>query len=323
MKMTQIMLAAAAVCAAGVAHAQSNVSIYGQISNTVEFQKEGSDKATKVESGGSLIGFQGTEDLGGGLKAGFILESEFESDTGAGDANGGLSFAAKSELFLEGDSWGAVRLGNFTLPSALATMDVVSMHNADYGTSADALYEDVNNQDGNGNTLSWRSPEWNGVVAEVSTRFDEQAKDSKNLYDLAVNYTASDALSFGAGYTQHDKDKQFGLRASYAVGDWAFGAYVQRNDTVDQGKRTALRLAAMYTMGANEFHLNVGRAGKWSKVADSSATQYTVAYNYNMSKRTKLYAFYTTVKNKAGADYGVNAAGADFRSVAFGIRHSF
>lgn len=325
MQLTKIMLAAAAVCAAGIAQAESSVNVYGQISNTIESQKTGNDKATKVEAGGSLIGFKGTEDLGGGLKAGFVLESEFDSDTGTGDANGGLSFSGKSELFLEGDSWGALRVGNFTLPSFSATADAVSLHNADYGSSADALYVGVNNQadDGKGNTLSWRSPEYSGLTAEVTTRFDEKAKNSKELIDLAVNYTASDALAFGAGYTQHDKDKQFGLRASYTVGDFGFGAYAQRNDTVEKGTRTALRLAAMYTVGANEFHINVGRAGKWSKVNDSAATQYTLAYNHNLSKRTKLYAFYTTVNNKAGAEYNTKEKGVDFRSLAVGIRHSF
>jgi predicted porin len=49
----------------------------------------------------------------------------------------------------------------------------------------------------------------------------------------------------------------------------------------------------MYTMGASEFHANVGHANKWSNIADSAATQWTLGYNYNLSKRTKVYGYYT------------------------------
>ena len=79
----------------------------------------------------------------------------------------------------------------------------------------------------------------------------------------------------------------------------------------------------MYAMGASEFHLNVGHANKWSKLSDSAATQYTLAYNYNLSKRTKVYAYYTRVNNGNNAAYNVSKRGDNFSSVAMGIRHNF
>jgi predicted porin len=75
--------------------------------------------------------------------------------------------------------------------------------------------------------------------------------------------------------------------------------------------------------GANELHLNVGRAGKMKNISDSSAMQYTLGYNYNLSKRTKLYAYYTRVDNKVGASYMTGTAGDDFSSFALGVRHNF
>ena len=85
------------------------------------------------------------------------------------------------------------------------------------------------------------------------------------------------------------------------------------------------RLSGMYTLNASEFHVNVGHAGKWSKVADSSATQWTLGYNYNLSKRTKVYTYYTKVNNKKGASYHDNVQnnGDDFSSFALGVRHNF
>jgi predicted porin len=104
------------------------------------------------------------------------------------------------------------------------------------------------------------------------------------------------------------------------------GAYVQRDENVffsTGGSRTNVRLSGAYMMGASEFHVNVGRAGNYSNVKDSAATQYTLGYNYNLSKRTKIYSFYTRVNNSKAASYGVSAAGNDFSSFAVGVRHNF
>ncbi|HRO54862.1 MAG TPA: porin, partial [Alicycliphilus sp.] len=106
-------------------------------------------------------------------------------------------------------------------------------------------------------------------------------------------------------------------------GQFTVGGYYQRNDEDVAGTRNNYRLSGMYALGASEFHVNVGRAAKWSKVADSAATQWTLGYNYNLSKRTKVYAFYTKVDNKAGAAYMTGTAGADFSSFALGVRHNF
>jgi len=60
--------------------------------------------------------------------------------------------------------------------------------------------------------------------------------------------------------------------------------------------------------------------------AKSAATQYTLAYNYNLSKRTKLYAFYTGVNNGDNFSFFGAKQGAkvlDTKSLALGIRHNF
>ncbi|HSU20527.1 MAG TPA: porin, partial [Variovorax sp.] len=45
--------------------------------------------------------------------------------------------------------------------------------------------------------------------------------------------------------------------------------------------------------------------------------------NHNLSKRTKVYGYYTRVNNGAAASYQSGVAGADFRSLAVGVRHNF
>ena len=129
-------------------------------------------------------------------------------------------------------------------------------------------------------------------------------------------------LQLGAGYTKADQDNQFAVRASYGMGPFTLAAYAQRTKS-DDVSRNAFRVAGMYTLGASEFHVNVGYAGKIGDVANTQATQATLGYNYNLSKRTKVYGFVTKVDNKANVGYATGVDGADFSSVAVGVRHNF
>ena len=323
-KMTRVVLAVLTVAGTTAAMAQSSVTLYGRVNTTVERQKLGDVSSTGMFNNLSRFGFKGTEDLGGGLKAGFQLESGFNSDTGASSST---FFGRQSEVNLSG-GFGMVRLGNFTPESYYATADYVSMHNHDTGSSSDALYHDpvwFGNL-GQANKISYRTPEFGGFWAEAAVQLHENnvtvGNQNKHGYDLAGNY-ASGPLALGAGYSQVGGAKQLGLRALYTLGQFTLGGYYQRNDQFSAGTRNNFRLAGAYNLGASEFHLNVGRANSWSNVADSAATQYTVGYNYNLSKRTKVYGYYTRVNNSAGADYNVTKSGDDFSSFAVGVRHNF
>ncbi len=335
-KMTRVVLAVLAVAGTTAAMAQSSVTLYGRVNTTVERQKVGDVSTTGLFNNASRFGFKGTEDLGGGLKAGFQLESGFASDTGAGTGwpglakASGITFGRQSEVNLSG-GFGMVRLGNFVPESYYATADYVGMHNHDTGSSSDALYYDPVWFGGLGtkNKVGYRTPSFGGLTVDAAMNLHEKAAgtNTKNGYDRAANYNMG-PLALGAGYSSVNSNNQFGLRALYTFGQFTVGGYYQRNKDDNQlvptgaGTRNNYRLAGMYSMGASEFHLNVGRANSWSNVADSAATQYTVGYNYNLSKRTKLYGYYTRVNNDTNASYN-SVVGKDFSSLAAGIRHNF
>ena len=80
---------------------------------------------TGLSTGGaniSRLGFRGTEDLGGGLKAGFWLEAGLDVDSGVGKAAGGsLNFNRRSTVSLMGN-WGEVRLGRDDSATFLNTL---------------------------------------------------------------------------------------------------------------------------------------------------------------------------------------------------------
>ncbi|MBP8147748.1 MAG: porin, partial [Acidovorax sp.] len=128
-KTNRLALAVLALLGSTAAFAQSSVTLYGRVNTTVERQEVGNVKTTGLFNNASRFGFKGTEDLGGGLKAGFQLESGFNSDTGASAAT---FFGRQSEVNLSG-GFGTVRLGNFFPESYYATADYVSMHNHDTG----------------------------------------------------------------------------------------------------------------------------------------------------------------------------------------------
>ena len=324
-KTNRLALAVLALLGSTAAFAQSSVTLYGRVNTTVERQEVGNVKTTGLFDNASRFGFKGTEDLGGGLKAGFQLESGFSSDTGASDARG--FFARQSEVNLSG-GFGAVRLGNFIAESYYATADYVSMHNHDTGSSSDALYAGVMRDV---NKIGYRTPTFGGLTIDAAVSLHEATTGTsgKNAFDLAANYNLG-ALALGAGYSKQGDVNQFAARALYTFGAFTVGGYVQRDENGHSwasGKRNSFRLAGAYNLGASEFHVNVGRAGEYKNTPDSDATQYTLGYNYNLSKRTKVYGYYTRVSNSSGARYTLNNAatpsGSDFSSVAVGVRHNF
>lgn len=104
-----LTLAALATLATASAYAQSSVSIYGRMNVTLERQKDGDVTDKVVQNNASRIGFRGLEELGAGLRAGFLIEHGFSPDTGAQTQT--AFWARKSNVFLEGP-FGNLRLGN-------------------------------------------------------------------------------------------------------------------------------------------------------------------------------------------------------------------
>jgi hypothetical protein len=100
------------------ASAQSSVTIFGIADAAVRHVKNGSlPSANSVISGGtasSRIGLRGIEDLGGGLRAGFWLESDVALDTGVGNP---ALWNRRSTLSLISATAGEVRIGRDMVPS--------------------------------------------------------------------------------------------------------------------------------------------------------------------------------------------------------------
>jgi len=318
--MKKVTLAAAlATVMVAPAFAQSSVTLWGRINTTVESQKVANqDRKVMMENNSSRLGLRGTEDLGGGLKAAFNLEHGLNSDTGA--ASGGTTFWSRQANVELTGSFGTVRLGSWFPDSYFSTVDRVSNHNHDTGTSADALFSDFGFAYRT-NKVGYFSPTVGGFGFIASVRAGEGAPGQPRAWDLSGNYEAG-GLHIGATYAQADtaaKRKAFTLEADYGFGPFLVAGYYQREEVSGFRSRDIGRVSAMYTSGASEFHVNVGgtKSGGDGTFKSTGGKQWTLGYNYNLSKRTKLYGFYTNLDlnnaNKVG----------DFNSLAAGIRHNF
>jgi len=137
--MKKSLVALAALAVAGVASAQSSVTLFGVVdaavagySNKSEdrntatllnpfYVNQGNVKISRTElrnSGynSSRLGFRGTEDLGGGLAASFWLEGAVNNDDGNGNGAGAFDFRRRSTVSLSG-GFGEIRLGRDYVPS--------------------------------------------------------------------------------------------------------------------------------------------------------------------------------------------------------------
>jgi len=300
------------LAAAGSAWAQSSVTLYGRLNVTAESIDANGSKTKQLVDNASRLGFKGTEDLGGGLKANFILEHRFGADTGLPSPAG--FWAGQAEVNLSG-GFGTVRLGRFISDAYFATADWVGFHNHDTGNSSDGLYAYLGRDT---NKVAYLTPElMKGLTAGVSVSAGEGGGRVRT-WDGSINYGAG-PLSLGFGYESANGSKQFAVRAAYELGSALIGGYIQSHDDATLGKRVIWRLAGMLTSGASEFHASLGQAGDYDKLANSDARQFVLAYNYNLSKRSKVYGFYSKVDDEKG----VSAFGGDFITLGLGIRHNF
>ncbi|WP_370680979.1 porin [Comamonas sp. GB3 AK4-5] len=335
---TSVMIAMLTTASNSAVWAQSDLRIYGRINTSIERQTVGGNSVTAMVNNNSRIGFLGSESLGQGMKAGFALEAGFQSDTGAGMlADGGMSFKRNSNVYLAGN-FGQLSMGMTGGRSYdfVADYGVLDQPNHDTGAVSDALYHIVTR---GSNGIAYTSPTVNGLTVVSAVSLHERDPDStqKNSYDLAANW-ALGAWSLAAGYSHHGDSSQWGLRAHYTAGPFQIAAYFQRatdalglacnNGGAACGQRNNARVSAMYTAGAAQFVVGYGATGQWDQVADSSARQLMLGCNYNLSRRTKVYALYTKLDNSANVKYGYGfkngvAFGQDARTMGVGLRHEF
>jgi predicted porin len=247
--MKKSLIALAVMAASGAAMAQSNVTLYGIVDLWVGSVEDGlnAKSVTKLDSGGvngSRWGLKGSEDLGGGLKAVFKIESGFSADTGVG--KGGPN--RQSYVGLEG-GFGTVTFGNVWT----AMDDIVGASNSGFDSALSAsnnvLVVNSIYASNPGNSIKYVSPSFGGFSAGFTHSLKEGGAVADDPATVDVDESAG-----------HDGITDFSV--SYGAGPIAanFSYQIKKNFEaagVDQ-KFTALN--GSYDLGMAKLLAKIGRA---------------------------------------------------------------
>lgn len=347
MKKTFIAFGAALACL-GAAHAQSSVQLTGLVDMYVGSMKlAGQDRTSIAESGGlstSWWGVQGTEDLGGGMKAGFNLGAFFQADDGGpGRFPGDTYFARDANVSLSG-SFGQVLLGRTSAPNFLPSV-FANPFGDSFEVSPLILHENVwflggqklgttPADTGWSNQIRYTTPNMGGLTINVAYQFGEvAAQNSKKNVGVNATYRTGGLMLTGFYERAQVNNPTGGLLTGGTQQDWMLGgsydfgvvklygtygaAKTKDNDSYD-GKTASLGLdipvSKAGTVKAAVAHTKLQATDGVTFAFDGKRTTTSIGYDHFLSKRTDVYG---VVMNDrvTGLKSGT--------SLAVGIRHRF
>ncbi len=347
-------VAALAVTSQG-ALAQSNVSVFGIVDVGVErigglavgTAKENSTRVASSNQIASRWGFRGTEDLGGGLKAVFHLESGFAPDTGVLMQNGRL-FGREATVGLAG-SWGQLNIGHqrnaiFDLHLVYSPMSYVSYgptaaDNAFFTQRADNSIKYTFKR--GAFTTQWIYSVGRDALAGTPAGSQSEVPGNSRIgRQWGGNGTyAAGPLSVSLGYDsqngttaalapQTDKRAYFG--AKYVIkGDTLYAGMMRRSndipaiDTVNDLTWLGIRHPITEKFGVTAWVWQTklrGTADKGNVVGAS--------FFYDFSKRSQGYLNVAYASNDGASRQGVGSStptlpGGTQNGIVLGIAHSF
>lgn len=329
--MKHSLIAMAVLAASGAALAQSSVTIYGRLDASVGSEdKINVGSTTKLFSGGTVglttprLGFRGSEDLGGGLKANFKLEQRIDIDTGALQSP---SFKGESSVGLSG-GFGAVRLGRMTNPydDARALSNKFNVFDSNGFTATNAVFKtggtNADYSSRQNGMIRYDSPSFGGVYGAVSHAFEQTTGADDTVTSMLLGYKAGGLNAALSVHDEKTKQSYTALVAAYDFGSFALsGGYNTRKaDLATGGKDNEYSVGVEVPIGA--IKLSAGFAGGETKVNGVKTIEssgFGLGAKYALSKRTSLYGGYSSVKAE-------NAAGVkttDTQIFAAGVRHDF
>ncbi len=340
----------------------ANLTFYGNVDfgYTLRFHKHKNSATTKTnsrldsgQSDANRIGFRGSEDLSNGNRAIYVLEREFALDTGEEDG------WTQTFLGFENEKLGSIFGGLMDTPhyALIADLDPFKVGTVGNYTNirSDLVYAifDIRSLS---DSLMYISPQFNNFV--LSAFYSNYA--NTDFYNLALNYEA-EKLKVGVSYHHRVFNKQ--LREdfdninsknlhNFTIG----GAYTFDNELTISTfiAYDKLNLASNLNNFSNEnsmqnsnaknitlTHIMLGVEKPFDRHSVKASLNYTynkksqygnawqiaVAYDYNLSKRTNLYAAYSYIKNNhnrmATTNDFSNDGGVYQQAVQFGIKHNF
>jgi predicted porin len=360
--MKKTLVAAALLGAfAGVAQAQTAVQIYGTIDAGLA---KSSDKTLGIgKRAANTLGFKGTEDLGDGLKAIFQLEMRYEPDTGTNENGGRPLFQGQSRVGLQGD-FGMVRLGRGLTPFQEIVGSFEPWHGlptqAGFYTdisvagfnSAPLDVNTVAGQSANSNRISnaifYNSPVTNGFQVNASWATKEgnggtptgignnvsyaNGQASVNPFSIAGTYNNGPAAAMLAYERNAVESKVWSVAGSFSLTPELklMGTYSHHDQEHINAFRPTIKgaeLGLTYAMGPGKMLVGFGlkKQDDTTRLHDLITRQYSLGYEYSLSKRTYLYVDASRKSNvfRVNGTTGLVDGSPTVNFYDIGVNHSF
>jgi predicted porin len=326
--MKKSLIALAVLAASSAAMAQSSVTVYGRVDLSVGSLKE-LDKGsqTKLFNGGegglttSRLGFRGTEDLGGGLKAGFRLEHRLNADDGTSQDP---LWRGESTVSLSG-GFGEVKLGRSStiydevrgvaFSSNVFDSAFTPATNGVWGSGGD-FSSRFNNK------ITYALPSMGGVYGGIEYALDEDATKDANMVGAKVGYKNGPLnVALGVQQEKGTENDYLMFAGAYDLGVASLSAgYNTRSGNDAKGDDNELSVGVNVPMG--NVNLSFGFATSKTEIGGRTSAKssgFGLGATYALSKRTRAYTGFRShnIKN------GVGTKTTDTRLFAVGLRHDF
>lgn len=348
MRKTKTFIAACCALCAGAASAQSSVTVWGIVDTALAHGSGTMTSKTQLVNSGlnsSQLGFRGTEDLGGSLRAGFWMEASVLSDDGQGAGSSsnnqpsgaaaapagtqGLTFNRRSTVSI-GSTWGELRLGRDYTPQFWNRTAYEPFYTLGVGASQSfAGMLSIAPAGGRGpavrasNSISYlyghsfNAPGiagGSGFHAAAMRYLGENAGGTANSSDgtgwgVRLGYnTAAASVALAAGSTKYATGNfsQTNVGGSYDFG-WARLMAQYARDKLGTLTAKGYLLGGFVPAGPGQVRVAYSRY-ETNATATPHSGKLALGYVYAVSKRTVLYTTYARVSNGGGATQALNGS---------------
>ncbi len=312
MKKSLIALAVAGTFAAPAFAATSNVDVYGKMRLSLDHVSvTGTADSWQLNDQTSRLGIKGSEDLGGGLKAIYQMETALGTASGSGQFSniGGTTLGTRNTFIGLSGGFGTVLFGKHDTPYKLAgSSDLFADTSADsqnkggiigYGMTGGAGDFDMRAT----NAIAYVSPTMSGFHAAVAVIPGETTTAGTNKNSLADAYSlalvyGNGPLNVAFGYEDHNDladESAWKLNAGYTFGDFKVGATYESQDGVGTRSAKNYLLSGAYGMGPITLALQYGKRNvnaAAETAGDTDLARTTLGAVYSLSKRTSAYVAY-------------------------------
>ena len=336
----------------GVASAQSSVQLFGTLDVGGKYIKnDGRSKQLSEETDGvnsSEIRFQGIEDLGGGLKAGFNLRSGINPDTGTSNAK---FWNRRATVSLYSNA-GELRLGRDYVPTFWTTALFDAFGYNGIGSTGNVQRHGQVRQD---NSIGYFLPSnlggfYGQLMAAAGENGTSGDRNGRYLggqfgfragpFDIAAAYAENRlgvvplvaAPTLGVvGVAAGQTEKKWNVGGSWDFGFMKLMGYYHENK-LPTAKEKIASISGTIPFGQSEVRVGYDTSKVDQNVGpDSKVDNIKATYQYNLSKRTALYGTVARLNNKDNTILslpGSNAnqlptPGGDSKAFELGIRHFF